>query len=39
MGRKRSYIPLNIYMGERLVGELTREKSGACWFDPFTFVK
>ena len=32
MGRKRSYIPLNIYMGERLVGELTREKSGAVSF-------
>lgn len=32
MGRKRSYIPLNVYMGERLVGGLTREKSGAVSF-------
>ncbi len=32
MGRKRTYAPLNVYLNTRLLGQLTREKSGAIKF-------
>jgi serine/threonine-protein kinase HipA len=32
MGRKRSYVPLNIFIGSHLVGQLIRESSGAVSF-------
>jgi len=32
MGRKRSYVPLNIFIGSHLVGPLIRESSGAVSF-------
>lgn len=28
MGRKRSYIPLNVFLNNRLVGHLNRQKNG-----------
>lgn len=32
MGRKRSYIPLNVFLNARLVGQLVREPSGGVSF-------
>lgn len=32
MGRKRSYIPLNVFLNSRLVGQLVRESSGGVSF-------
>ena len=32
MGRKRSYIPLNVFLNSRLVGQLEREPSGGVSF-------
>lgn len=32
MGRKRSYIPLNVFVGTRLVGQLVRASTGAVSF-------
>jgi serine/threonine-protein kinase HipA len=32
MGRKRSYIPLNVFLNSRLVGQLVREPSGGVSF-------
>ncbi|PLW76040.1 type II toxin-antitoxin system HipA family toxin [Cohaesibacter celericrescens] len=32
MGRKRSFIPLNVYLNARLVGTLLRERTGAISF-------
>ncbi len=32
MGRKRSYIPLNVFLNARLVGQLVREPSGGISF-------
>ncbi len=32
MGRKRAFAPLNVFLNTRLLGQLTREKSGAVRF-------
>ncbi|MGP3699570.1 type II toxin-antitoxin system HipA family toxin [Rhodobacter sp. NSM] len=32
MGRKRSYVPLDVYMNRRKVGQYYREADGACGF-------
>lgn len=32
MGRKRSYTPLNVFLNARLIGQLTRERSGGISF-------